>query len=100
MSLEVRFRYTNTAYPDKTFESVQVFFLDEYCNPDTEVRKLHDQLSEDYQLTKFTVLSDDKKSVIYTVILKKEDDRERWLEERAELGDIDKNLKEEYLGTV
>tara|TARA_B110000858_G_scaffold163756_1_gene189496 strand:- start:1811 stop:2104 length:294 start_codon:yes stop_codon:yes gene_type:complete len=97
MSKEVKFRYTNTAYPDKTFDTDDEFFLDEYCNPDPEVRKLHDELSKDYGLKKSTVLSDDKKSVIYTVILTKEEDRERWLEERAELGDIDKNLKEEIL---
>ena len=97
MSIDQKFRYTNTAYPDKTYETTDEFFSDENCEPDMIVMERHNKLYAKYEVRRDTELSEDKKSVISTITLADVEDKREWLAERSHLPSIDKNLKEEIL---
>ena len=100
MSIEQKIRYTNTAYPDKTFESDDEFFTNENCgNDDSDSKTLesHTANNNKYHFDKTFALSDDKKSVLVTIDFTTEEDKTNWAIEKAKLPAIDKNLKEEIL---
>ena len=96
--ISLKLMYKNVAYPDKTFETVSEFFKNDNAGvDDDEALKSHIANDEKYQFSKEATLLDDKKTVIMTRDFDTEEVANKWLEERAKLSTIDKNLKEDRI---
>tara|TARA_B110000483_G_scaffold44577_1_gene55710 strand:+ start:266 stop:547 length:282 start_codon:yes stop_codon:yes gene_type:complete len=90
--------YKNVTNPDQTFETVIDFFKDENAGVDDKsALDAHIANDNKYQDSKETTLLSDKKTVLMTRDFEDEETAEKWLEERAKLPTIDKNLKEERM---
>jgi len=90
--------YKNVTNPDQTFETVSEFFKDENAGVDDKsALDAHIANDNKYQDNKETTLLSDKKTVLMTRDFEDEETAEKWLEERAKLPTIDKNLKEERM---
>ena len=96
--ISLKLMYKNVAYPDKTFETVSEFFENDNAGvDDVEALKLHIANDETYQYSKEATLLEDNKTVIMTRDFETEEVANKWLEARAELPSIDKNLKEDRM---
>jgi len=96
--ISLKLMYKNVAYPDKTFGSVSEFFENDNAGvDDVEALKLHIANDQKYQYSKEATLLEDNKTVIMTRDFETEEVANKWLEARAELPSIDKNLKEDRM---
>lgn len=96
--ISLKLMYKNITYPEKTFETVSEFFENDNAGvDDVEALKSHIANDEKYQFSKEATLLDDKKTVIMTRDFETEDVANKWLEARAKLPTIDKNLKEDRM---
>lgn len=96
--ISIKLMYRNIANPDKTYEDVSDFFENSNAGvDDVEALKSHIANDQKYQYSKEATLLEDKKTVIMTRDFETEELSNVWLEERAKLPAIDKNLKEERM---
>lgn len=96
--ISLKLMYKNVTNPDQTFETVSEFFENDNAGVyDLEALKSHIANDNKYQSWKEATLLSDKKTVLMTRDFKDEETAEKWLEERAKLPIIDKNLKEERM---
>ncbi|MDA7798409.1 hypothetical protein N8956_00245 [bacterium] len=96
--ISLKLMYKNITNPDQTFETVSEFFEDENAGVDDKnALSAHIANDNKYQSSKEATLLSDKKTVIMTRDFEDEETAEKWLEERAKLPTIDKNLKEDKM---
>ena len=96
--ISLKLMYKNVTNPDQTFETVIDFFKDENAGVDDKsALDAHIANDNKYQDNKETTLLSDKKTVLMTRDFEDEETAEKWLEERAKLPTIDKNLKEDKM---
>jgi len=96
--ISLKLMYKNVTNPDQTFETVSEFFENDNAGvDDLEALKSHIANDNKYQSSKESNLLSDKKTVLMTRDFEDEETAEKWLEERAKLPIIDKNLKEERM---
>ncbi len=96
--ISMKLMYRNIANPDKTYEDVSEFFENSNVGiDDVEALKSHIANNNTYQFSKETTLLQDMQTVIMTIEFETEELANKWLEARAKLPTIDKNLKEERM---
>ena len=96
--ISIKLMYRNIANPDKIYEDVADFFENSNAGvDDIEALKSHIANDQKYQYSKEATLLEDMKTVIMTRDFETEELANKWLEARAKLPTIDKNLKEERM---
>ncbi len=96
--ISIKLMYRNIANPDQTYQTVSEFFENDNAGvDDLEALKSHIANDNTYQYSKEATLLEDMKTVIMTRDFETEELANEWLEERAKLPTIDKNLKEERM---